>query len=56
MYVLRHSFATHLLQNGADLNAIQNMMGHVDIASTKIYLQFLEEDIANEYKSAHPRA
>ncbi len=55
-HVLRHSFATHLLQNGADLNAIQNMMGHVDISSTKVYLQFLEEDIAHEYKSAHPRA
>ena len=55
-HVLRHSFATHLLQNGADLNAIQNMMGHVDISSTKVYLQFLEEDIAQEYKSAHPRA
>ena len=55
-HVLRHSFATHLLQNGADINAIQNMMGHVDLSSTKIYLQFLEEDIAEEYKSAHPRA
>lgn len=55
-HVLRHSFATHLLQNGADLNAIRNMMGHVDISSTKVYLQFLEEDIAGEYKSAHPRA
>ncbi len=55
-YVLRHSFATHLLQNGADINAIQNMMGHVDISSTKVYLQFLKDDIAEEYKSAHPRA
>lgn len=55
-HVLRHSFATHLLQNGADLNAIQNMMGHVDISSTEVYLQFLDEDISNEYKNAHPRA
>lgn len=55
-YILRHSFATHLLQNGADLNAIQNMMGHADIASTQVYLQFLNEDISKEYKSAHPRA
>ena len=55
-YVLRHSFATHLLQNGADLNAIQNMMGHADISSTQIYLQFLNEDISKEYKNAHPRA
>lgn len=55
-HVLRHSFATHLLQNGADLNAIQNMMGHVDISSTEVYLQFLNEDLSKEYKNAHPRA
>ncbi len=55
-HVLRHSFATHLLQNGADIHAIQNMMGHADISSTQVYLQFLKEDISEEYKNAHPRA
>lgn len=55
-HVLRHSFATHLLQNGADIHAIQNMMGHADISSTEIYLQFMPDDISSEYKNAHPRA
>ena len=55
-HTLRHSFATHLLQNGAELKAIQSMLGHSDISSTQVYMKFQNDSINDIYKKAHPRA